>query len=354
MTVQKSRHWQDTRPLSVLGTGFALPGAPVTTDALIAGALPLESDRRLRQRALAMARHLGIDTRHIARALEARVEQPRSGQSNPELAAHAISQALSDAGLHIQDVDFLIGHTATPALPIPSNIAFVADILGYAGPVTEFRQACTGFVSALLFVQGLALANRVAVIVGSETGSLFFDTARMREDEGQLLNFVQMGDGAAAIVLTGSNDSGQRITGSFYGNSGLRRAPGFFMASGGSNQVASTGVPEFTHDFNSIRTHGPALFADAIAASGTDAKTFTHVIPHQANGRLDMVLSPLLGIAPQRIFINANHVGNTGSAAMWLAFDNLRRSKLTAGDSVLALGAEATKYFHGGFTYVHN
>ncbi len=353
MITQKPRHWQDGRTLGVLGTGYALPADPVDTDALLAAALPHESDRRLRQRAQAMARHLGISRRHLSRALETPIETPRPGQSNPELAAQAVSRALDQAGLAISDVDFLIGHTATPALPIPSNIALVADQLGYGGPVTEFRQACTGFVSALLFAQGLALGNRIAVIVGSETGSLFFDSARMREDEGQLLNFIQMGDAAGAIVLTSGDASGSRITSSFYGNSGLGRAPGFFMASGGSNQVASDGVPEFTHDFESIRTHGPALFADAIAASGADATAFTHVIPHQANGRLDTILAPLLGIPADRIFINANHVGNTGSAAMWLAFAQLRQNGLAAGETVLALGAEATKYFHGGFTYVH-
>ena len=53
-----------------------------------------------------------------------------------------------------------------------------------------------------------------------------------------------------------------------------------------------------------------------------------------------------------RVFVNAGRLGNTGSAAVWLALAELR-SSLETGASVLALGAEATKYMFGGFHYVH-
>jgi 3-oxoacyl-[acyl-carrier-protein] synthase-3 len=64
------------------------------------------------------------------------------------------------------------------------------------------------------------------------------------------------------------------------------------------------------------------------------------------------LLGPFLGIEPQRVFVNARRLGNTGSAAIWLALAELR-STLEHGATVLALGAEATKYMFGGFLYVH-
>ena len=64
------------------------------------------------------------------------------------------------------------------------------------------------------------------------------------------------------------------------------------------------------------------------------------------------LLGPFLGIEPTRVFVNAGRLGNTGSAAIWLALAELR-SSLEPGASVLALGAEATKYMFGGFHYVH-
>lgn len=48
------------------------------------------------------------------------------------------------------------------------------------------------------------------------------------------------------------------------------------------------------------------------------------VIPHQANGRMAEHLGPFLGIEQGRIFVNAQRVDNTGSAAIWLAIAELR------------------------------
>jgi 3-oxoacyl-[acyl-carrier-protein] synthase-3 len=63
------------------------------------------------------------------------------------------------------------------------------------------------------------------------------------------------------------------------------------------------------------------------------------------------LLGPFLGIEPSHIFVNADRIGNTGSAAIWLALAEIR-SSLKPGESILALGAEATKYMFGGFHYV--
>jgi 3-oxoacyl-[acyl-carrier-protein] synthase-3 len=64
------------------------------------------------------------------------------------------------------------------------------------------------------------------------------------------------------------------------------------------------------------------------------------------------LLGPFLRIEPKRVFVNASRLGNTGSAAIWLALAELR-STLEPGATVLALGAEATKYMFGGLLYVH-
>jgi 3-oxoacyl-[acyl-carrier-protein] synthase III len=345
--------WRDTRAMAVLGTGHVLPGTALTTAALLDACLSDASHAATRRRAAAMARQINIQHRHIVRSLATRFEMPRAGMSNPELAAAAIDAALIQAGATVADISYLIGHTATPATPIPANIAWVADRLGYSGPTAEFRQACTGFANALVFSQGLAPTSGVIVIVGSETGSVFFDIARMFEDEGQLLNFVQMGDSAGAIVLRPYAGKGAHIVSSFFGSSGLGRAPGFGMVNGGSNNSHVGGVMEFAHDFDAVRAHGVKLFEHGLAASGMAATDCRWIIPHQANGRIDTLLAPILGVDSGRIFNVAKDIGNTGSAAIWTAFSMLRDSGLAAGDAVLTLGAEATKFHYGGFHYVH-
>jgi 3-oxoacyl-[acyl-carrier-protein] synthase-3 len=350
--------WQDTRKLKVLGMGTALPGRPVTTAEL----LKVIEDRfgvAVSRRGAALASRLNIAKRHICRNFETRHEAPRPGNSNPDLSAVALRMALEEARLDVGELAYLIGHTTSPACLVPPNISLVADRVGFAGPYMELRQACTGFANALVIAQGLVSTPGVkaVAIVGSETGSVYFDPQRAGEDVSQLVNLVMMGDGAAAIIV-GPDDPGPgaRISNNFFGQIGLGRRSGFALAAGGSDQpFAMRGSIDFEHDFEAVRASGPELFyrgAEAARALGIGVETVDHVVPHQANGRMAELLAPFLGIEQSHVFVNADSLGNTGSAAIWLALAELR-SRLDSGQRVLALGAEATKYMFGGFLYVH-
>jgi 3-oxoacyl-[acyl-carrier-protein] synthase-3 len=288
--------------------------------------------------------------------MRTRLEAPRKGHRNPELAAAAVQSALGEAGLAVRDLSYLIGHTATPARLMPPNIGQVAEVLDYAGPFVEFRQACTGFANALVFSQGLLRARAGPIaIVGSETGSVFFDPRRAAEDAGQLVNMMQMGDGAGAIILARDDDrAGSRLSHIYYGQIGRGRTPGLAVADGGSDTPrCSVGFPEFRHDFVAIHRSGLELLLHcAAAAERAGSGPADYVLPHQANGRMDAILTGPLGLARERIIVTADRLGNTGSAAIWVALAQLRRT-LKTGETLLALGAEATDSMFGGFRYYH-
>lgn len=347
--------WSDPTPILVVGTGTALPGEPISSEELLT-AVELRFGLSLHRRGMAIARKLGIRARYLCRDMTTRLEAPRKGHRNPELAAAAVHSALGEAGLAPHDLSYLIGHTATPARLMPPNIGQVAELLGYGGPFVEFRQACTGFANALVFAQGLLRAGAGPIaIVGSETGSVFFDPHRAAEDDGQLVNLVQMGDGAAAIILAHADDgAGPRLSHVYYGQMSRGRAPGLTVADGGSDRPScGVGFPEFRHDFAVIRRSGLELLLHcATVAARIGNGSADYVLPHQANGRMDAILAGPLGLAPERIVVTADRLGNTGSAAIWLALAQLRRS-LKPGETVLALGAEATDFMFGGFRYHH-
>jgi 3-oxoacyl-[acyl-carrier-protein] synthase-3 len=338
--------------------GVALPGPPVSTSNLLMG-LEERFGLALIRHGTALSRRLKIRARHLSRDFQARHETARSGHSNSDLAAAALGRALEDARLEVGDLAYLIGHTTSPACLLPPNIALVADRLGFAGPYMELRQACTGFANALIIAAGLVdvPAVKAVAIIGSETGSVYFDPQQAREDHSQLVNLIMMGDGAAAIIV-GPDDCayGSHISGSFFGQIGLDRPPGFSLSAGGSGRpFVDGGALRFEHDFAAVRAAALDLFYQGAAAArglGIDLDTVDYLIPHQANGRMAEFLSPFLGLEPERIFVNAETLGNTGSAAIWLALAELRK-RLRPGASVLALGAEATKYMFGGFHYVH-
>jgi 3-oxoacyl-[acyl-carrier-protein] synthase-3 len=126
------------------------------------------------------------------------------------------------------------------------------------------------------------------------------------------------------------------------------------MADGGSDgPCCGIGFPEFRHDFDTIRRSGLELLLHcAAAADHAGSESCDYILPHQANGRMDTILAAPLGVARERIVVTADRLGNTGSAAIWLALAQLRPA-LKPGQTVLALGAEATDFMFGGFRYCH-
>ena len=344
--------WRSDGALAVLGTGHALPGEPVSNEVLVEQAGLTGRSRSL---ALKIAERLGIETRHVSRSWTARIDAPRAGMGNADLAARAVQCALEAAGLQAQDLGYLIAHTATPEFPLPANVALVADRLGYAGPHIELRQACTGFANALMIAFGLVARPdaRPVAIVGSEVGSVFLDVEGVAAAPDQLVNLMQMGDGAGAIILGPAGSGGDAtISDAWFGATGLGRDPGLMMARGGSRAPGTgDGAPlSFAHDFAAISDSGASLFEAGLAAAGGRGvlDRMDRIIPHQANGRIGEQLAAHFALPAGPFFVNAGRVGNTGSAAIWIALDQARAA---GARRTLVLGAEATKYMHGGFIH---
>jgi 3-oxoacyl-[acyl-carrier-protein] synthase III len=352
----------DTPPLArvapqavtVLGTGSALPGPAVASEALIDR---MEHTFGVRKGRLAreLSRRIGVASRHVVRDFAIRREAPRPGNRNPDLAAAALRQALERAGMRVDDLGYVLAHTATPARPLPTNASEVAAGLDYRGPYAEFRQACTGFGTALQFASAL-LADPDAppvAIVGSETGSVYFDPMRLQGDHAQWVNLLQMGDGAGAIVLGPARPDTVTLHSPFIGQLGARSS-GLHQAGGGSDQPwVDSHVLGFEHDYRGVAEHGPALL-DAgravLESRGERLDTVRKVVPHQANGRMAEWLRQRWQVLPAQCFGNGRDVGNLGSASIWVALDALLQSKqLVPGDRAWFLGAEATQYTFGGF-----
>ncbi len=338
--------WLSKGRIGVLGSGQALPGSEVATGDLIAMMQHRFGFARLRE-AAAIAARLGIASRYLCRNFDTRQEVARIGASNADLAARAVRVALEAAGLRPRELAYLIGHTTTPDQPLPANIAFVADRLGYDGPHIELRQACTGFANALMIAFGLiASGSGPVAIVGSETGSLFFDPGTLDGNPDQIVNMVQMGDGAGAVIVGAFKNCCSSIEAAWFGALGGGRPPGI------SRQHRTH---RFDHDFAAIRAEGHRLFdagANAANVQGFPIDTARHIVPHQVSGRIGALLAEHFGLPPDRVFVQADRVGNTGSAAIWIALDTLR-AKTNTDDTIVVLGAEASKHMFGGFAYRH-
>lgn len=346
--------------LRVLGTGQCLPGPAISNHDLLTRIS--QNFGISTRRGKAIASLIGIDYRHHARDWQQRLEAPHSGERNPDLSAWALRKALLDAKLPETDLQYLIGHTATPARLLPPNIAEVAMLLNHSSPYMELRQACTGFANALQVTFGLL--NHVKAkpigIVGSELGSVFLDPALLPNAPDQWVNLMQMGDGAGAIILAPDDETkGAYIESAFFGHLTTSQS-GFSLADGGSDfpSIATDSqTAHFQHDFESVRSSGASLFHAGFAAAkeaGVKINDLAYILPHQANGHIGDWIAREYDLPPKMFYGNARQVGNLGSAAIWVALDTLRRNELmNAGDRVLVLGAEASQYMYGGFVYTH-
>ena len=346
--------------LGVLGTGSALPGAAVTTSELVRRAsayLPPSAPAL----ALRIGKRLSINARHLVRSFDAPQEVPRPTDTAPKLAARAVRAALADGVHDVERLRMLLGHTATPHTLLPGNVAWVAEEMGYLGAHMELRQACTGFAAATVLSAALVASGVDPIaIVGSETGSVFLDPRHAAVDKSQLVNLVQMGDGAGAIALgpIGNTTLG-RIELAFYGSLGGNRAPGIALEQGGSGSphLDTTRTPHFTHDHEAVGAHGFELLRASLRVateSGVAPESIDWWLAHPANGRMAEHVARWLKLPPEKVFCEASVLGNLGSAAIWVALDRLRRSgRLAEGDRVMVLGAEASKYMFGGLLYVH-
>ncbi len=341
--------------LKLLGSGQALPGEPVGNNELLA-ALEAHCGAGKAKLARKYADRLGIRSRHVSRDLGKARSGARNGLDAPTLCKTAITKAAGHGGM-----SYLIGHTSTPHTLLPPNIAWVADELAYTGPYMELRQACTGFANALVVAAAMIAEDNEAEIgiVGSENGSPYFDISEDFANREQLINFVQMGDGAGAVLLGADDGGGQGIVSDiFVGQIGLGMQPGISLKGGGSSDPnCDPGLPFFNHRARDVRKNGEKLLAAGIAAieaRGYSLGEFDWIIPHQANGHIAELFGDRFPETKGKVFATADRLGNLGSAAIWVSFDELLRSgALKRGQRVLILGAEASKYLYGGFVYRH-
>jgi 3-oxoacyl-[acyl-carrier-protein] synthase III len=332
------------------GTGVYLPGEPIDNKRM-ADAFGRDVVR--------VGEMLGGVTRHLALDLETKKLRP--GESNANMAYHASRRALENAGLGPDAIDLLILSTATPDYPFPATALFVQDLLGLGEcQVIELRAGCGGMAQAFAIAEQFITSGRsqAALVIGSELLSPFHEllTHGPNVEKGHLVAMAMFGDAAGAAVLVPSTDGERSILGCMFRSLGGGRAPGMVMKSGGALWPAGrNGLgdgPAFVHDYQAILREGPELVRRGLEwvwKSGlVDAGKLSYVVPPQVSAHLIGTTAENTNLRGAKSFTNFDRVGNTASASIYIALDELNRDdRLRPGDFVALLPAEATKWTYG-------
>lgn len=280
----------------------------------------------------------GIKERRIA----------EEGVSASDLAIPAAREALKKAGVDPKELDLIICATSTPDMMFPSTACFIQNAIGARDCAAfDILAACSGFVYGLEVANNFIMsgAAKRVLLVASE----IFSQLMNWEDRSTCVLF---GDGAAAAVLTPSNDNGV-IESRIYADgeyAGMLSAGGF----GSRRPVTQKSFEEkaFCLEMKGNQTFKIAVkrMSDVAGAllreNGLTPEDLALIVPHQANIRIINAVGKSLNVPEEKVYVNVNRYGNTSAASIPIAlYEAVEEGRIKKGDLVLLVA------FGGGLTW---
>ena len=272
-----------------------------------------------------------------------------NGVAASDLAVEASLRALDDANVLPAEVDLIITSTITPDCLFPSTSCYIQEKIGALNAgAFDLLAACSGFVYALSVAKSFVAsgAMKTVLVVGAECMSKITDYT----DRSTCILF---GDGAGAVVVQQGN-GGREIVTTHLGSDGSQ-AELLTLPAGGSKLPASHETVESRSHYLKLR--GKEVFKQAIVnmvdvitkaatANNMQIEGFDMIIPHQSNIRIIEAAMEKLGLPREKAYININKYGNTSSASIPIAIDEIVKGDLLKPGNAAVLVA-----FGGGLTW---
>jgi 3-oxoacyl-[acyl-carrier-protein] synthase-3 len=284
-------------------------------------------------------------------------------QATSDLAVAAVRDALTDGGTSAEQVDYLIGCTLSPDYQVPGISPLVQHKLEGCRniPAIDIRAGCAGILYSLQLARALIESQAASTVVcfGAEAQSKGLDLNARAAELSMLF-----GDGAGAVVVSGEPNPSRTAreyvlrlddvlieTDGSFAEDLIVRAPG--TANGArwfdESQFAA-GLHCGSMQGRSVILHAVRKLSNAalhiLDRNGLSPNQVDVVIPHQANANLLLALARKLSIAPDRVVVNVDRLGNTSGASAFLALCQAhRQEKIEPGSRLLILA------FGAGFTW---
>jgi len=313
----------DIRPLTILGSGMAVPKTCLSSETL---------DARIRRPPGWLYRRTGIRQRYVC-----------DKEDQVELAVAAAHEALAEADILPDDVHLILFAAAVPYQSIPSTAPLIQARLGIPdGRCMAFdvNSTCLSFVTALDIASRMVGGGK-ALVVASEVASRGLPWA---DDPATAALF---GDGAAAVLVTGAGPGQIRA-------SRMETYPSAYDA-------CTLGAGGTRYDYHSDRDNfdrhslfhmdGDALFKltlrhfepfldRLLADAGWRRDEVERVVPHQASPGALAHLVKRCGFAADVVVDIVSDYGNQIAASIPTALHMARR-RFPRGERTLLLGTSA-------------
>ncbi|MFJ1329239.1 3-oxoacyl-ACP synthase III family protein [Capnocytophaga canimorsus] len=323
----------------IRGLGFYVPKNIVTNDDL--SKIIDTSDAWIQERTGIQQRH------HIIRGQD----------TTASMGVKAAEKAIEHAGIHKEEIDFIIFATLSPDYYFPGSGVLVQKELGLKTVgALDVRNQCSGFIYALSIADQYIKTGmyKNILVIGSESQSPGLDmTTRGRNVS------VIFGDGAGAALVSREDNPQKGILSTHLHSEGIH-AEELTMISPGMGKrwvtdIVAQNDPQDTSYFpymngQYVFKHAVIRFSEVIneglQANGLSSLDIDMLIPHQANLRISQFIQQKFGLSDHQVFNNISKYGNTTAASIPIALtEAVQEGKIKDGDLVVLAA------FGSGFTW---
>ena len=271
-----------------------------------------------------------------------------------DLGLEASREALKNAGMKAEDLDFIIFATLSPDHHMPGNGCYLQRKMGLSEiGCLDIRNQCSGFIYSLAVADAfvrIGMYKRI-LVVGAEIHSSGLNFTKEGRDVA-----VLFGDGAGAVIVGPSEDPSRGILSTHLHADGnyadILRAEVFDISE----------KPYLTHKtiddgriwpkmqgkevFRVAVTKIPEVVDEALRASNLKVEDIDLFLPHQANLRINQFAAAKLGVPEEKFYSNIQRYGNTTAASIPIALSEIvEQGTLREGDLLMMIA------FGAGFTW---
>ena len=261
------------------------------------------------------------------------------GEAASDLSYEAAKRALKAASIRPRDIDLIIVATMSGDMPMPSTASMLQKKLGAnkAGAF-DLNAACSGFLYGLSVADNFIKtgASKKLLLVGAEVNSKFLDW----KDRSTCVLF---GDGAGAVILEPTRGKRGILSTHLYSDGNMWdyiNIPG----GGSKHPPSSKTVKDRMHYIKmkgnetfkvAVRTL-EKLVIDTLKANAVKPSQLAMLIPHQANLRIISATAKRLKLPMSKVAVNLEKYGNTSSASIPIALDEVvQQGRIKKNDYVL-------------------
>jgi 3-oxoacyl-[acyl-carrier-protein] synthase-3 len=275
------------------------------------------------------------------------------GETAADMACAAAESLFAQGTVARAEIDFILLCTQAPDYLLPTTACLLQERLGIArsAGALDFNLGCSGFVYGLSLAKGLVEsgAARRVLLLTADTYSKYIHP----QDRSVRTLF---GDAAVATVVGAVEGQGQAIGPFVFGTDG-RGARDLIVEAGGARRPCdAASAAEHVdangnvHSADHLQMNGAEVFSftlrevpaaiDALLdKSGLARDDIDYFVLHQANRFMLDTLRKKIGIAPEKMPLHLEDVGNTVSSTIPLALIRMRAAgQLGPGKRLMLVG----------------